>query len=228
MKVLDDLIGRIHNNKKDIFYDSVKNGTQHFIKDLYEFFFLPQQNEGLDQLKENFELLYDMLFVLINETTDDLELTEVHTEFFVSALPKLYGQLMLDAGSILEFDSQIKDFDEVYFLYPGFFAVYAYRISHQLWKQEVKTLPYLISQYAGRATGIDIHPACIIGDSFFINHGTRIAIGRETIIGNNVKIYPGSAPRVSNIYCESESHIMSLNIAHNTIVYSGSLIWEGM
>jgi serine O-acetyltransferase len=40
-------------------------------------------------------------------------------------------------------------------------------------------------------TGIDIHPAAAIGESFFIDHGTGVVIGETAIIGNYCKVYQG-------------------------------------
>ena len=38
-------------------------------------------------------------------------------------------------------------------------------------------------------TGVEIHPAAIIGKNFVIDHGTGTVIGETTVIGNNVLIY---------------------------------------
>ena len=46
-------------------------------------------------------------------------------------------------------------------------------------------------EYAHSFTGIDIHPGAIIGNSFFIDHGTGVVIGETTEIGNRVRIYQG-------------------------------------
>ena len=48
-----------------------------------------------------------------------------------------------------------------------------------------------MSEHAHSKTGIDIHPAAMIGHHFFIDHGTGIVIGETTIIGNYVKLYQG-------------------------------------
>jgi len=52
-------------------------------------------------------------------------------------------------------------------------------------------IPRIISEHAHSFTGIDIHPAAQIGDSFFIDHGNGVVIGETAVIGNNVKIYQG-------------------------------------
>ncbi len=49
----------------------------------------------------------------------------------------------------------------------------------------------MMSEYAHDTTGIDIHPGAIIGNRFFIDHGTGVVIGETTEIGDNVRIYQG-------------------------------------
>jgi serine O-acetyltransferase len=49
----------------------------------------------------------------------------------------------------------------------------------------------MMSEYAHKVTGIDINPKAIIGESFFIDHGTGVVIGETAVIGDNVKIYQG-------------------------------------
>jgi serine O-acetyltransferase len=55
----------------------------------------------------------------------------------------------------------------------------------------IPLLPRIITEYAHSKTGIDIHPAAVIGEYFFIDHGTGIVIGETTIIGDHVKLYQG-------------------------------------
>ena len=49
----------------------------------------------------------------------------------------------------------------------------------------------MITEYAHKVTGIDIHPGATIGSPFSIDHGTGIVIGETTVIGNYVKLYQG-------------------------------------
>ena len=48
-----------------------------------------------------------------------------------------------------------------------------------------------MTEYAHWQTGVDIHPAAIIGHSTFIDHATGVVIGETAEIGNNVRIYQG-------------------------------------
>ncbi|MEJ5048948.1 serine O-acetyltransferase EpsC [Chryseobacterium culicis] len=228
MAIPDQLIERIHQTKQNSihgFFDKIK--TKKWVKDLYETLFLPQTDNTEEQLKRNFEALQETLSDLINTVVGDKDLTEKQVNQFFEALPTLYDQLVLDAKSILEFDPAADSLEEVYLAYPGFFATYVYRISHQLWSQEVKILPRVISEYAHSKTGIDIHPGATIGKSFFIDHGTGIVIGETTIIGNNVKIYQGVTLGALNVSKEKAHQKRHPNIEDDVIIYSGATILGG-
>jgi serine O-acetyltransferase len=49
----------------------------------------------------------------------------------------------------------------------------------------------MLTEWAHRETGIDIHPGARIADHFFIDHGTGVVIGQTCEIGRHVKIYQG-------------------------------------
>ena len=222
------LIQKIHQTKQNNihgFFDKIK--TKKWVKELYEVLFLPQNDNTEGQLEKDFETLQKTLFELINTVTGDQKETESHVNQFFDALPGLYDQLVLDAKSILEFDPAADSLEEVYLAYPGFFATYVYRISHQLWNQEVKILPRVISEYAHSKTGIDIHPGAVIGESFFIDHGTGIVIGETTVIGNHVKIYQGVTLGALNVSKEKANQKRHPNIEDDVIIYSGATILGG-
>lgn len=228
MAISDQLIQRIHQTKQNNshgFFDKIK--TKKWVKDLYETLFVPQNDNTEDQLKRNFEALQETLSDQINTVTGDQILAQQQAGKFFEALPELYSLLVLDATSIVEFDPAADSLEEVYLAYPGFFATYVYRISHQLWSQEVKILPRVISEYAHSKTGIDIHPGATIGKSFFIDHGTGIVIGETTIIGNNVKIYQGVTLGALNVSKEKAHQKRHPNIEDDVIIYSGATILGG-
>jgi len=228
MAISDHLIERIHQTKQNSvhgFFDKIK--TKKWVKDLYETLFLPQDRNTGDQLKRNFKEIQETLSELITTVTGNKDITESQVNQFFEALPELYDQLVLDAKSILEFDPAADSLEEVYLAYPGFFATYVYRISHQLWIQEVKILPRVISEYAHSKTGIDIHPGATIGKSFFIDHGTGIVIGETSIIGNNVKIYQGVTLGALNVSKEKAHQKRHPNIEDDVIIYSGATILGG-
>ena len=100
-------------------------------------------------------------------------------------------QINEDIAVALEKDPAARNALEVLFLYPGVHALIAYRVPHLLWGIGLKFIARGLSQLARLITGIEIHPAAIIGKRFFIDHGMGVVIGETSEIGNNVFIYQG-------------------------------------
>ena len=80
---------------------------------------------------------------------------------------------------------------EVITCYPGFHALLFHRLAHQLWKWEMKWLARFLSHIARWFTGIEIHPAALIGRRFFIDHGMGVVIGETALIGDDCTLYHG-------------------------------------
>jgi serine O-acetyltransferase len=78
---------------------------------------------------------------------------------------------------------------EVVLTYPGFHALRLHRTSHFLWNHHLKLLARFLAWFGRLVTGIEIHPAAIIGEYFFIDHGFGVVIGETAIIGNRVTLY---------------------------------------
>ncbi len=78
---------------------------------------------------------------------------------------------------------------ELFFNYPGLWALLFHRIAHSLYTKGLRFLPRFISAIGLFLTTIDIHPAAKIGRRVFIDHGTGVVIGETAIIGNDVIIY---------------------------------------
>lgn len=77
------------------------------------------------------------------------------------------------------------------FLYPYFWCMIFYRISHFLYLKRFYFISRFISQFSRFLTGIEIHPGACIGKNFFIDHGSCVVIGETSVIGDNVLIYHG-------------------------------------
>ena len=78
---------------------------------------------------------------------------------------------------------------ELFFNYPGLWAIFFYRISHALYKKGLRFIPRFISAIGHFLTTVDIHPAAKIGSRVFIDHAVGVVIGETAIIGNDVLIY---------------------------------------
>lgn len=109
----------------------------------------------------------------------------------LEALPSVHDALLEDAHATFEGDPAALSVDEVILAYPGFFATAVYRLAHVLHQSEVPLLPRLLTEYAHRETGVDLHPGAHIGRAFAIDHGTGVVVGETTVIGNRVRLYQG-------------------------------------
>ena len=114
---------------------------------------------------------------------------EAVIDAFLDALPEVHRQLLTDLDAAYKGDPAAVSTDEIILCYPAFPAIAAYRLGHVLYTERVPLLPRMMTEYAHRLTGIDIHPGASIGESVFIDHGTGVVIGETTTIGKNVKLY---------------------------------------
>ena len=111
---------------------------------------------------------------------------------FVARLPAIQEMLMKDLAANFDGDPAAYSMEEVLLSYPGMFAIFIYRIAHELYARKVAMIPRMMSEYAHSQTGIDINPGATIGEYFFIDHGTGVVVGETSIIGDNVKLYQGA------------------------------------
>jgi serine O-acetyltransferase len=119
------------------------------------------------------------------------ERAENITRTFLERLPHIQEMLWKDVEAEYDGDPAANSKEEIIFCYPGIFAIFVYRIAHELYELQVPFIPRIMTEYAHGETGIDINPGAKIGEYFFIDHGTGIVIGETTVIGNHVKIYQG-------------------------------------
>ena len=110
----------------------------------------------------------------------------------VEKMPKIQDLLMKDLSVTFDGDPAATSKEEIIFCYPGYYAIFVYRIAHELYVEQVPMIPRMMTEHAHSMTGIDINPGATIGEYFFIDHGTGIVIGETTIIGDRVKMYQGS------------------------------------
>ena len=106
-------------------------------------------------------------------------------------LPGIQSMLYKDIQAAFDGDPAAQSREEIIYSYPGFFAIWVYRIAHELYKLDVPLIPRIMTEYAHSRTGVDINAGATVGEYFFIDHATGVVIGETTVIGNNVKIYQG-------------------------------------
>ncbi len=102
---------------------------------------------------------------------------------------ELIQTIIEDFKTIKKNDPALHSRFELFFNYPGVWALFFYRISHSLYSRGLRVIPRLISAIGQFLTTVDIHPGAQIGKRVFIDHATGVVIGETTIIGNDVLIY---------------------------------------
>jgi serine O-acetyltransferase len=165
-----------------------------------------------------------VLTMAIGKLVPDVDAV-VHT--FLERLPDQHALLEADADAIHSGDPAAESRDEVILAYPGFLAIATHRIAHQLYRLEVPLIPRLVSEWAHRGTGIDIHPGATIGSSFAIDHGTGIVIGETSVIGDRVRIYQGVTLGASAVSKKLANHKRHPTIGNDVILYANATILGG-
>ena len=103
----------------------------------------------------------------------------------------MWATIKQDIHAVLERDPAARSVLEVVLCYAGFHAVFLHRFTHMLWKCGFKFFARWIAHVTRWLTGVEIHPAAVIGSGFFIDHGMGVVIGETARIGDNVTIYQG-------------------------------------
>ncbi len=88
-------------------------------------------------------------------------------------------------------DPAIRSRFELFFNYPGIWAIINYRIAHYLYNKNLHFPARILMGITQVITNIDIHPRCKIGRRVFIDHGVGVVVGETAIIGDDVLIYQG-------------------------------------
>jgi serine O-acetyltransferase len=80
---------------------------------------------------------------------------------------------------------------QIVFAYPGVHAIWGHRVSHWLWERGAKVTARTLGEVTRIFTGVDIHPAAILGTGVFIDHATGVVIGETAEVGDDVTIFHG-------------------------------------
>jgi serine O-acetyltransferase len=147
-------------------------------------------------------------------------------------LPDLRKILAWDVQAAYDGDPACTSLDEVIICYPGLEAITIYRLAHLLHELKIPLIPRMMTEWAHRRTGIDIHPGASIGHHFFIDHGTGVVIGETTEIGQWVKLYQGVTLGALSFATDVEGNLVRGVKRHPTIedrvvVYANATILGG-
>ena len=167
-----------------------------------------------------------------NEKKDEQDIrdkAEALTRTFLERLPHIQEMLWKDVEAEYDGDPAANSKEEIIFCYPGIFAIFVYRIAHELYELQIPFIPRIMTEYAHGETGIDINPGAKIGEYFFIDHGTGVVIGATSIIGNHVKLYQGVTLGAKSFPLDAQGNPIKGIDRHpiledGVIVYSNSTI----
>jgi len=149
------------------------------------------------------------------------------SDLFFESLSGVFDAIHQDVDAMFAGDPASKSRAEILRCYPGFYAIAAYRISHQMTLLDIKMIPRIITEFAHSKTGIDIHPGAKIGHYFCIDHGTGLVIGETTVIGNHVKLYQGVTLGALSVHKEDADTKRHPTIEDNVVIYAGATILGG-
>ncbi len=103
----------------------------------------------------------------------------------------MFKSIRAEIDAMMARDPAARSRLEVVVCYPGFQALLFHRLAHGLWRGGWHLLGRWISLIGRWVTGIEIHPAVVIGKRFFIDHGMGVVIGETSEIGDDVTLYQG-------------------------------------
>ncbi len=151
---------------------------------------------------------------------------------FLERIPHLRSVLATDVEAAFEGDPSVTNRDEIIFCFPGLEAITVYRVAHELARFQVPFIPRMMTEWAHKQTGIDIHPGAKIDQHFFIDHGTGVVIGETCEIGRYVRIYQGVTLGALSFATDGDGQLVRGQKRHPTIedrviIYANATILGG-
>lgn len=237
-KIIKDVSNELAktSNENEKFYTGIKEEVTSLIRYLRtaiypEIFSLRTKGSRIDSEEESLTKAYETIKTIIPFTDPTINPIKLSSNLF-SSLKEIKEQLYLDVKAAFEGDPASTSYKEVILSYPSFEAISIYRLSHVVYLSGAKVLSRMMSEYAHKITGIDIHPGANIKNSFFIDHGTGVVIGETTNIGNNVKIYQGVTLGAKSFDLDENGNPIKgikrhPDIEDNVIIYANATILGG-
>lgn len=148
---------------------------------------------------------------------------------FALKLPSVRALLVSDLKAAYAGDPAAKNYPEILLGYPGMTALIHHRLAHELFVLGARLPSRLISHISQSKTGIDIHPGAVIGESFFIDHGTGVVIGETAVVGNRVRLYQAVTLGAKSFQTGSDGSLLKGQPRHpivedDVIIYAGATI----
>lgn len=139
-------------------------------------------------------------------------------------MPFMFRQLREDVASVFERDPAARSTWEVLTCYPGLHAIWLHRVAHWFWAHGLRWLGRLTSHVGRWLTGIEIHPAVVVGRRVFIDHGMGVVVGETAEIGDDCTIYQGVTLGGTSLYRGTKRHP---TLGRNVVVAAGAKVLGG-
>ncbi|EHR5328916.1 serine O-acetyltransferase [Campylobacter coli] len=110
---------------------------------------------------------------------------------------------------------------ELFFNYPGVWAVVNYRFAHFFYTKNFKRTARIISGISQFLTGVDLHPGATLGRRIFIDHANGVVIGQTAVIEDDVLIYQGVTLGGTSLEKDTKRHP---TIKKGVIIGSGAKV----
>jgi serine O-acetyltransferase len=133
-------------------------------------------------------------------------------------------QLREDIASVFERDPAARSTWEVITCYPGLHAIWFHRLAHWCWGLGLCWVGRFVSNIGRWLTGIEIHPAALIGRRVFIDHGMGVVVGETAEIGDDSTIYQGVTLGGTQLYRGKKRHP---TLGKGVVVGAGAKILGG-
>lgn len=221
---MKEIITEIQNikNKTDLNY-KVKTSVEEFTIKIFDVLF----DDTID-LTIGFELLKNLFETAVKYScTNPDEICDKTWNGFAKKLPQILKNLNADAQYFLESDPAAKNVEEIYFAYPGFYAIAIHRMSHEIYNAGLHLFSRLMSEFAHRKTGTDIHPGATIKTPFFIDHATGIVIGETCLIEPRVKVYQGVTLGALSVSKDKQNTKRHPTVMSDVCIYANATILGG-
>lgn len=201
----------------------IKTKTEAFTEKLFYTLFDANAplSESIDELEKQFKEIASIACKKPKSICDS------NWDKYLEKLPSVFEKLNQDAAYILENDPASNSIEEVYLAYPGFYAIAIYRLSHELYHLDLLLFSRLMSEYAHRITGTDIHAGAQIDSPFFIDHATGIVIGETCIIEKHVKLYQGVTLGALSVSKDMKNAKRHPTVEKNVCIYANATILGG-
>lgn len=163
------------------------------------------------------------------QSSDSAQRAALLTRQFLAELPRIRALLVSDLHAAFQGDPAATSVSEVLLCYPGTIAIIFHRLAHALHRLGVPFLARMIADIAHSRTGIDIHPAASIDESFFIDHGTGVVIGETAVIGKHVRLYQAVTLGAKRFPADQHGVLIKGNARHpivedDVVIYAGATV----